>query len=187
MQGPTETQGNVERVLGQVREIAGRYGNGRGGEAQANVEKDFARLEDLWMQAMEVPGHVASRLELFLDTAEGLLRGAGEVTRVGTLLELLLSCLVETTPANLGLRLYWLLLRCFPSKKEYRAGFSERFEGIYPLVSPERAFYEVSGLATSANPSGALSRLEKLLKFKAGAHVFHASGWGVGKVVAVDP
>src|SRR6059036_970349 len=87
------------------------------------------------MEAMEMPLEVSSRVEGFLEAAEELLTWSKETTRAGTLLELLLSSLSESTPPNAGLRIYWLLLKCFPSKKEYRAEFFERFEAMYPMVS----------------------------------------------------
>jgi transcription elongation factor GreA len=139
------------------------------------------------MDALENPQQAAQHLTGFLDVAEVILSSPKDASRAGPLLELLLPVSTDSAPPQQVLRIYAGLVRAYPSKKDYRAAFAERFERLHPLASPERVFYEASGFATHQNPAAALSRLEKLLRFREGAYVVHASGWGVGKVLAVDP
>lgn len=152
------------------------------------LDGNFDRLEAVWFQAIETaPEQVGSCLESFLKAGEGFLDDDKKLDRLGALLELLLSCLGDDAPPRQTLRLYWLLIYCLPEKVEYQTEFSQRFEQLYPLASAERAFYDSCGFTTGLDPVAALQRLERLLRFREGAFVYHASGWGVGKVVAVDP
>ncbi|MBI4600523.1 MAG: hypothetical protein HY721_01045, partial [Planctomycetes bacterium] len=151
------------------------------------AEKGFDELENVWMGAAESPRDVGERLDAFLDIAEVILSQERETGRTGALLELLVASLSEATPPRVRLRYQGLLVRCFPANKEHRAAFAELFEGLHPLASAERAFYEASGYPSGANPAAALARLERLLRFREGAYVFHRSGWGIGRVTAVDP
>ena len=173
MQGPVETTDSVERILEDLRRLA--------------TEGSLDRLETLWMETVGNAQQVSARLGGFLDIAEGVCKQEKEAGRAGAMLELLVECVSDVTPPPDALRLYGLLVRCIPAQKAYRVAFAERFERHYPLASAERVFYEASGFATSPNPPLALVRLEKLLRFREGSHVFHASGWGVGKVLSVDP
>jgi len=173
MQGPIETADGAEKAADRLRGLL--------------VERNFNRFEDVWLEAVEDPQLVSAQLAVFLDVNEALAAAEKSTGRSGALLELLPSCVSESTPPEDVLRLHKLLVYCFPANKEYRAAFSECFEKTYPLASAERVFYEASGFSTARDPKAALTRLERLLKFRQGAHVFHESGWGLGKVLAVDP
>ena len=173
MQGPVETADAVERILDDLRRLAS--------------EQSFERFEALWMEAAENLTQVAPKIHAFLDLAESVVQRSKEAPRVGTLLELVSGAVSDATPAPQAVRYFGLLVRCFPTNKEYRSGFADRFEKLYPLASAERVFYEASGFSGAANPAQALVRLEKLLRFREGSYVVHPSGWGVGKVLAVDP
>jgi transcription elongation factor GreA len=158
---------------------------------EAVAEGDYERIEDLWIEAVSDAERSTERFEDLLGLAEGLCKRLDTEPRrrqrLGALVELLSSALSAETPNPLALRLYWLLVRLVPQRKEHAVGFSERFEAQYPVASAERAFYQASAFPSSAEPAAALERLEKLLKFREGAWVVHGSGWGVGRVVAVDP
>lgn len=173
MQGPIETVDGAEKATDRLRGLL--------------REKNFDRFEDIWLEAVEDPQLVSSQLEAFLDVNEALAAAEKSTGRAGTLLELLSPAVSESTSPEAVLRLKKLLVYCFPTKKEYRAAFSECFENMYPLASAERVFYEAAGFSSASDPKAALTRLERLLKFREGAHVFHESGWGIGKVLAVDP
>ena len=173
MQGSPETTENIQRALDGIRKHA--------------QEGNFDRLEEAWIEALQNSQQVSAHLDLLLDTVEPFVGDERKVDRVGTLLELVLPGLGEGTAARPALRLHWLLVRCFPDKREYREGFCERYERLYPVASAERAFYEVCGFPGCADPVQALARLERLLRYREGAYVYHRAGWGVGRVVAVDP
>lgn len=153
-------------------------------------EGNFDRVENLWLQAVEKGVGLRERVGDFLDVAERFISDERKRDRLGTLLEFLLSSLSPAEgepPSPPLLRLYRLLVYCLPEKSEYVQAFSEAYEQLYPAASAERVFYEVCAPAASVDPAAALRRLENLLKFREGAYVYHRSGWGVGKVVAVDP
>lgn len=154
-------------------------------------EKNFDRVEDIWLRTVERHAGLGERLDDFLAVAECFLPDERKRDRLGALLELLLTAIGvagegAVAPRSM-LRLYWLLVYCLPEKGEYLRAFSELYSQLHPIASAERAYYEVCAPATSLDPVAALRRLEKLLKFREGAYVYHSSGWGVGKVVAVDP
>jgi transcription elongation factor GreA len=147
----------------------------------------FGELETIWIDEVGKDLN-PERLSGLLDAAaEVLARGDRALT--GALLELLLPALggpgvVVSEPA---LRLHELLVRLFPQKRAYRAAYCECLEALFSPSTPERAFYSVSRVADSGDPVAALDRFQKLAKFRAGACVYHPSGWGVGEVLAVDP
>ena len=152
--------------------------------------KDFDRLEEAWVEAIGGGGIESALIEGLVEVAESFLDGDNDQMaghRVGTLLELLSSAVNEETPARSSLRLYWLLLRCYPESRDYHRVFCESFEQVYPLASPERAFYEVANVAERRDTKEALDRLAGLLRYREGAFVYHESGWGVGKILGVDP
>lgn len=154
---------------------------------QLAQERKLEELESAWMELAENPAMVCESLGQLVEIAELLLKIDRDPNRPGTLLELLQAHAGSAPDGDAVLRYHHILLRCFPARREYKAAFAERFEATYPLASAERVFYEASGLTGSVQPAVALARLEKLLKYREGAYVFHASGWGVGKILAVDP
>jgi transcription elongation GreA/GreB family factor len=175
MQGSTETTNSpaTNSVIAELQKLA--------------AGKHLDRLESVWIEAAENAQLVRDQLEGFLEVAEAVLGAEKDPSRAGALLELLQGAINESASPVTGLRYLGLLVRANPGQRQHRAEFAERFEKLYPLASPERAFYEASGFAASPTPAAALVRLERLLKFREGAFVYHASGWGVGKVTAVDP
>ncbi len=173
MQGPVETTGSLGKILEDLRRLA--------------TEGSLDRLERLWMETVGDAQRASDRLGELLDVVEFVVRQERDPGRAGGMLELLAESVSDATAPAEALRLYGLLVRCFPSDKAHRAAFAERFDRLYPLASAERAFYDASGFATSQSPAQALVRLEKLLLFREGCYVNHASGWGVGKVLSVDP
>jgi transcription elongation GreA/GreB family factor len=171
MQGPTETTDNLEGAIARMRAFL--------------EERRYPQLEDVWMDVLENPEGVPPVVDQLIGVAECLVRDERERARGGSLLELLAPLLGEGIPERSTLRAYELLVQAFPEKKDHRASFAECFERVYPLASPERALYEASGFAASG--ARALERLNRLLEFREGAYVHHRSGWGVGRVLAVDP
>lgn len=156
------------------------------------LDGNFDRIEDAWLHLVETSpqlesAQLDSHLDVFVGVGERFIGETRKHDRLGTLLELLLGALSERAPPRPLLRVYWLLVYCFPEKREHLAAFCDRYEDLYPLASAERALYEVCSLATTLDPAASLRRLETLLKFRAGAYVYHRSGWGVGMVEAVDP
>jgi transcription elongation factor GreA len=176
MEGPPETKEKkeiFERMIGQLQQYA--------------RDAFPSSIEPLWLEAMESPDEVRAHLKEFLDVAELVLAKDPDRERAGVLLELLLSCVGPDMPARDDLRLHGLLVRALPQKAECRAAFAQRFERLYSVTTPDRAFYEASGFASSADPGAALDRLEKLSRFRVGSYVLHRAGWGIGKVIAVEP
>jgi transcription elongation GreA/GreB family factor len=147
----------------------------------------FEQLESAFMDLLEAPELSSEVLEALIEIGEKLLE-AGEGPRAGAVMELLLPAARSLEGSlDLQLRIYELLVRVFPQKREYRVLFLEAFESLHGPTSAERAFLAASGLQEAASPVAALDRLRHLLKFRAGACVYHAAGWGVGEVLSVDP
>jgi transcription elongation factor GreA len=150
---------------------------------------EIDRFEELWVEVLGSSG--TERFDELVALGGELWEQAQATGRhrasAGTVLELLLGVATESTSPAAVLQLYWMLVDLFPSKRDYLTGFAERFEAVYPVISPERAFYEVCGFPSCGDPAGSLRRLGNLLHFQEGAYCFHGSGWGVGRVVSVDP
>lgn len=157
-------------------------------QLRASAEaKDLERFEEIWMETIASGDVPPDLIDGLIESAEPLLKDPSTPSSVATLLELLCSCVSEETPPKVVLRLYQNLLAHFSDNRQYREAFSEAFENVHPLSAPERAIYEVVGLAGAANVGESLRRLEFLLQYREGAYVFHNSGWGMGKVLSVDP
>lgn len=158
---------------------------------RAAAEGYIDRFEELWMETLEAGEPEASSLDQLLDAAEVFARRAdGKETlrsRLGALFELLLSVTGESTAAPAMLRIHQLLLTAFPQKRDRLSAFTECFEAVHPAVSAERAFYEACGFPSCLDPAASLRRLERLVRFRDGAYVLHGSGWGMGRVLSVDP
>ncbi|MCH2373789.1 MAG: GreA/GreB family elongation factor [Planctomycetes bacterium] len=151
------------------------------------VMKDLDHLEEAWVEAIGAGALEPTLIDGLVEIAQSLLISCDDSHRVATLLELLTGVISEETPARTTLGLYWLLLRQFPDNRDYHRTFCEAFEQVYPLASPERAFYEAAGLAERPDTKEALSRLLSLMRYREGSFVYHESGWGVGKILGVDP
>ncbi len=148
---------------------------------------DLDRFEDRWMEALGAGDLESSAMEALLDAAEVALDRQDSTHRLATLLELLCACIAEDTTARVTLRLFWHLLRFFPENRSYLNIFCEAYVQVYPVASPERAFFDAASVAQSSDVAGSLARLDSLLRYREGAFVFHRSGWGVGRVLSVDP
>ena len=113
------------------------------------MQKDHLdRFDELWMQAIEDSEQGKYHFVALVAVADDFMKkvdGTGKSgsglssTRLGPLLELLLSVVDDSSPAEETLRLHWHLLRLFPQKREYGNAFAERFETTYPVASAERA------------------------------------------------
>ena len=152
---------------------------------------DLDRVEELWMEIVSDADAMPQRFDELVGVATELWdASAGSPRnrqRMGPLLEFLLAFVDEENPGRSALQTYWYLVHLNPRNRKYAGAFAECFERHYPVASAERAFFEASGFASSSDPEAALLRLERLLRFREGAWVYHESGWGVGRVVAVDP
>ena len=192
---PTEVQSSDQLVAETQAESTDAEstdagGGGTGESLAAAVSSlNMDEVEQAWMEALGDGAVDGKKLESLVEHAATLWRNLPEEQRprLGPLLDLLLSSVNTDTPSPALLQLHWHLVHVFPQKRKHSAAFSECFEEIYPVASAERAYYEASGFANAGNPSASLTRLETLLKFREGAYVFHESGWGVGRVTAVDP
>ncbi len=160
-------------MLSQLRELA--------------ASRDYSRLEETWIEAIGEGVVDSQTLEGLIDVAESIQENDRSDAPLGTLLELLGSCVDDETPARLSLRLFSMLAREDPRNRQHREAFCDSFEKHYPMASPERAFYDAVQVRESSDLLGALTRLERLMLYREGAYVFHASGWGMGKVLGVDP
>ena len=81
MQGPMETAQDIERKLAQLRELV--------------TERKLDRVEDVWMEAMEDPEGVGSRIDAFLEVAASFLEHIKDKSRASSLLELLIPTFDE--------------------------------------------------------------------------------------------
>ncbi len=155
--------------------------------------RDIDRLEESWMETLGGGDLEPSHLEALLEVAESVLEdggaahSVGTLRRLGTMLELLCACVSDDTPARITLRLFRMLLQLYPENRSYRNVYCESYERVYPVAAPERAFYEAVGIPDSTDIRASLERLDSLLRYREGTYVFHESGWGVGKILGVDP
>jgi len=152
-------------------------------------DSDFDQLENAWMDL--VAGESAltgEQIDSLSDAARALMR-QGFTTRAGPLVELLAPAAERAagaSPRSL-LRVSELLVRAFPQNRDYLAALVDRFHGTFGPTTAERAYFDAAGVADSGDPAAALARFDLLMRFQPGTVVYHASGWGMGEVLSVDP
>jgi transcription elongation GreA/GreB family factor len=150
---------------------------------QLAEERSYDALEGAWLSALDEG--VAGDASHFIATAD-VLASQNEPERAATLLALVVPALkaasefgeaarVLRRAAALAARpddLRGELVECLKKAHEDRPGFD--------------AYLKKSQLADKASVRAALEKLDRFLDFPLGRHVFHAAGWGVGRVVDVE-
>jgi transcription elongation factor GreA len=166
-------------------------------------EGDSERIENLWMEILEDTGQLASTVnDLSAFAAEGLRQGQDSIIK--PLLELTWGALsdesggsddsgaVESAAALSGVApaqraaLGQVMVRAFPARKEYLAVYLDAFLEENGPMSAERAFFNACDIENATDKVAALDRFSKLLQYRAGAVVYHESGWGIGEILEVD-
>ena len=166
-------------------------------------EGDSDRIENLWMEILEDTGQLTSTLnDLSGFAAECLQQGQESIIK--PLLELTWGALSEesgdsdeaeaasSTAALSGIAagqraaLGQVMVRAFPARKEYLAVYLDAFLEENGPMSAERAFFTACDIENATDKVAALDRFSKLLQYRAGAVVYHESGWGIGEILEVD-
>lgn len=150
--------------------------------------KALDELESLWIEVAEEPDLPGSKLDALVDIARALTE-QGEGERAAALLELLGPAFAEAEPGTHPslVRYFDLLARLLPTDADVRRSLIEHFEAHHGPTTAERAFFECCGIRESGHSGKALERLDRLMKFREKACVYHEAGWGMGEVLAVDP
>ncbi|MFP6739589.1 MAG: hypothetical protein VCD34_12730, partial [Planctomycetota bacterium] len=166
-------------------------------------EGDSDRIENLWMEILEDTGQLTSTLnDLSGFAAECLQQGQESIIK--PLLELTWDALSDesgdsdeaeaasSTAALSGIAagqraaLGQVMVRAFPARKEYLAVYLDAFLEENGPMSAERAFFTACDIENATDKVAALDRFSKLLQYRAGAVVYHESGWGIGEILEVD-
>lgn len=145
-------------------------------------EKNFEKLEETWLQAVEAG---VNDLGPFMRAADSA-AAAGETGRAADLLAVLLAPL-KTAGRHAD------LLNVIRRLVELRGGdLSLRADAIDALRKTcsgrpgFETFLRLSGLTSSGDLADGLALIDEYLDFTPGRHVQHDGGWGTGRVFAVD-
>ncbi len=148
---------------------------------QLATERAYDDLESAWLEAVE-----SGRDGEFLAAAEALAsQGEGELA--ATLLAIAVPPLKAAGRFEEALRLLRRAAELSSRPEELRGDLTGCLRKVHEGRPGFEAYLKKSGLADKVPLRAALARLEAFLDFPIGRHVYHAAGWGVGKVVEVDP
>ncbi|GIW70541.1 MAG: hypothetical protein KatS3mg102_0083 [Planctomycetota bacterium] len=151
---------------------------------QLAEHRALAELEEAWLalaeQVTEAP------LEPFIRAAE-IVASQQEQPLAATLLLLLAPGLRQAGRWAELLRVLRLAAGWGARGEEVRAELVGCLRRLHAGRPGLEAYLERSGLTGTRPLLEALAELERFLGFPVGQHVFHAAGWGVGRVVEVVP
>lgn len=147
-------------------------------------KRDFEAMEDLWIKALEAAAPPAE-LDPLLKGADAMLK-AGQRERVASLIELSVPVFSGKIEAARLLEFHkrWCLAQ--PERDEPRKQFIGAFRETHGAGSVEAAYFEFADIARASDLRKALAQLERWMRFREGAFVFHRSGWGTGRIVSID-
>ena len=147
--------------------------------------KDAEGTERLWLELIEAG---AEDTASFLDAADLATRQSGGKRQADVLLGLLVDALKERSRWGALLPVYAAIARHGLDDGSLRVSALEAVRQAHGDRTDLESLIEQSGLGGAPeNAAEAIDLLDKLLGIEPGAHVFHRSGWGVGKVTATFP
>jgi transcription elongation factor GreA len=146
-------------------------------------ERAYGALESAWLESVE--GAARSDIAAHLAAAEAL-ASQNEPERAATLLQLLVPPLKAEGRTGEALRVARRAVDLASRPEELRGDLV----GLLRAANSDRpgfeAYLKMSGLGEREPVRAAVAKLEGFLDYPIGRHVYHAAGWGVGRVVDVD-
>lgn len=150
---------------------------------QLAEERSYDALEGAWLAAVEegFDGDASS----FVATAD-VLASQNEPERAATLLTLVVPALKAGGHFAEAVRVLRRAVALAARPDDLRAELVECLRKAFEERPGFEAYLKRSQLLEKATVKSALEKLDRYLDFPLGRHVFHAAGWGVGRVVDVD-
>ena len=148
--------------------------------------KDYGGLEESWMAALDgIEGGDVPPMAPFVEAADAFLEG-GQKGRADVLLDLTIPLYQENAEKTELLPL--LRRRCLaaPDDVGVREEFKTCFCEVYGPTSVEVVYLKFVELEQSSDVKQSFAALDRWMRFRVGAYVFHASGWGAGRIVSID-
>jgi transcription elongation GreA/GreB family factor len=146
-------------------------------------DRAYDALEAAWLEAVESGAKDDPRTFLL---AADVLASQDEADRAATLLSLAVPSMKAQGRFEDALRLLRRAVALAARPEDLRADLVGCLRKVHAERPGFEAYLKKSQLEASAPIADALARLDRFLDFPVGRHVFHAAGWGVGKVVEVD-
>jgi len=139
-------------------------------------------LETAWLEAME---RGTADLEAFLETAR-MLNRIGERDRASVLLLMLHDETATSADPRDRLRMLEIVAANRPSDPEVRRKVTAAVREAYRAIPALGPLLDRSGLEGSRRIPDALAVFEEFTRFTPGTHLFHATGWGTGRITRID-
>ncbi len=141
-------------------------------------------LETAWIEAADAE---PENLELFME-AVAVLETEGRFEKAGSYLALLLPIYLERRMDDHALTILRKMAAVSPRERGIRHGFLDVFRRRFASHPDFETLLGHSGLdKKEADLLAAVDRLETWLAYRKGAYVEHPAGWGMGRIVDVDP
>jgi len=144
---------------------------------------NYDALDDLWLELLEADEIPADALAGVL----GQLRAAGQGARALDLVLALVPELVGAGRCGEALPLLRAVAPAAEGNEEVRNGLIDCYRALHRDLPHVAACIDHSGLLTDADLADAVATLERLLSYREGDYFYHASGWGLGRIVGFSP
>jgi transcription elongation factor GreA-like protein/transcription elongation GreA/GreB family factor len=146
------------------------------------AEKNFDRLEDIWLELMEKP---ETNLKDFFSIAAGI-KNVQAAGRAYPLLEILASNFEAAGELRKAAETYKHMTYYTTDHEKIRAKLIELYRELYKDSSHLSEYLRSADLAGSAPVAAAIERLDEFLQFDIG-RFFYYEHYGVGSVIDVIP
>ena len=147
--------------------------------------RDTDGVDRIWGTLMEDAGPDPST---FIEAAELMGRQSGGRRQAGVMLTVLVDAYKAKEQWASLLPIYAGIARQGPDDGSLRDGAIEAARKAAADRPDLEALIELSGIPTAGTePEPQIQLLARLLELQVGKYVYHRSGWGVGKLVEVDP
>ena len=146
-------------------------------------ERSYDALESAWLDGVGAAG--GADIAPHLAVADAL-AAQNEPERAATLLGLLLPPLKASERSEDALRVVRRIVELTSRAEDHRAELVALFRKVNESRPGFDAYLKMSGLADKEPVRAGLANLEKFLDYPKGRHVFHAAGWGIGRVESID-
>ncbi|HPD17615.1 MAG TPA: GreA/GreB family elongation factor [Planctomycetota bacterium] len=150
---------------------------------QAIEQRRYDALENLWLELLDAETIPAEALARLL----GHLLQAGQTARALDLTLALAPELVRNERHAEALPLLRAAAPAAAGNEEFRSALLACYRRVHRGVPHLAACIERSGLLTEQDLGASVATLDKLLSYREGDFFYHATGWGLGKIVAFDP
>lgn len=146
-------------------------------------EGRWNELESIWLENLQqVPGDQA-----FLWRVAETLVSQGQSARAIALFQVLCPRLRSEGMIAVALPALKRVAPLAQDDPEIRASLVEAYRAAYKEVPDLESFLRASGISVGGSIAQGITTMDRFLRYRVGAFVYHEAAWGVGRVLSVNP